>query len=92
MATRNPKGPKPGDRCTEFQLHKSQLTLEIRDRRRLLDYTEHRLTRYIKQLTDEIQKATLKRVLADYRAGKVVVAWQEGKPVWYSVTRESSKD
>lgn len=65
--------------------------MEARDKRRLLDYTEHRLTRYISQITDEAQKATLKRVLAEYRAGKVVVAWQQGKPVWFAVTRESSK-
>lgn len=85
MATRTPQGPgrSPGESCTEFQLHKSQLSST---RRNLFDYTEYRLKRYISQLKDE-QKTALLKVLKEYKQGLVAIAWKSGKPVWISVTK-----
>jgi hypothetical protein len=89
MSTRNPQTPgrKPGDACTEFQLHKSQLPTSLR--RNLLDYTEFRLRLYISQVKDEQQRLSLTEVLTSYKKGLVAVAWKSGKPVWLKVTRDS---
>ena len=87
MATRSPQGParKPGEVCTDFQLHKSQILTS--DRRNLFDYTEFRLARYISQVTDDQQKSTLTDILLKYKKGLVAVAWKAGKPIWISVTK-----
>lgn len=89
MATRSPQGPvkKPGEVCTDFQMHKSQIPTS--DRRNLFDYTEFRLSRYILQLTDDQQLTTLTDILTKYRKGLVAIAWKSGKPVWISITKES---
>jgi len=89
MATRNIQGPgrKPGEVCTDFQLHKSQIPSS--DKRNLFDYTEFRLSRYISQVRDEQQKSTLEDILLKYARGLVAVAWKGGKPVWITVTKES---
>lgn len=91
MSTRSPQPPgrKPGETCTEFQFHKSQLQTTIR--RNLYDYTEFRLSLYIKQVTDEQQRITLENVLASYKKGQVVVAWRSGKPVWVPMTKETKR-
>ena len=93
MATRNPVTPgrKPGETCTDFQLHKSQLFTGSMSKRNIFDYTEFRLMRYIEKIKDETQKATLSKILKDYKSGMVAVAWKCGKPVWLSITKESSK-
>ena len=87
MATRSPQAPgrKPGEMCTDFQLHKSQLPSS--DKRNLFDYTEFRLKLYISQVTDDQQKTTLTDVLALYKKGQVAVAWKNGKPIWLNVTK-----
>lgn len=91
MSTRNPQTPgrKPGESCTEFQLHKSQLPGT--SKRNLFDYTEFRLKLYITQVKDEQQRITLENVLTSYKKGLVAVAWRGGKPVWISVTKESKR-
>lgn len=90
MATRSPQGPakKPGEACTDFQMHKSQILAA--DKRNLFDYSEFRLRRYISQLTDDQQKTTLSDILVKYRKGLVAIAWKGGKPIWISVTKETS--
>lgn len=89
MATRSPQAPgrKPGEVCTDFQLHKSQIPTS--DKRNLFDYTEFRLKKYISQVRDEQQKSTLEDILLKYRKGLVAIAWKAGKPVWILVTKES---
>ena len=89
MATRNTQGPgrRPGEVCTDFQLHKSQIPTS--DKRNLFDYTEFRLKKYISQVRDEQQKSTLEDILLKYRKGLVAIAWKAGKPVWILVTKES---
>lgn len=93
MATRSPQMPgrKPGELCTEFQLHKSQLNTGGLSKRNIFDYTEYRLTLYIDQLRDEEQRNTLTRVLKSYKQGLMAVAWKGGKPVWIEVTKESTR-
>jgi hypothetical protein len=93
MSTRNPQhasGRKPGDACTEFQFHKSQISLPL-NKRNLFDYTEFRLKLYISQIVDEQQKMTLMNVLTAYKKGQVAIAWKSGKPVWIAVTKETKR-
>ena len=88
MATRNPivPGRTPGDTTTEFQLHKSQNANT--NQKTVLDYTEHRLRKFIEVIDDPQQKATMVEVLSEYIKGHVAVAWKGGRAVWFAVTRE----
>ena len=96
MATRStgpptgPTGRKPGETCTEFQLHKSQKSFDG-NKRNIFDYSEYRLKLYIEQTVDDQQKMTLKEVLANYKKGMVAVAWKSGRPVWINVTKENKR-
>jgi len=83
-------GHKPGDVTTEFQLHKSQLQVDVK-RRTLFDYSAFRLNRYIEQLKDENQRKILGEVLRKYKLGLVAIAWRRGQPVWLNVTKETVK-
>lgn len=87
-ATRNPQGSpqKPDEVQTEFQLHKSQLNVPIRN---LIDYTEIRLVKYLKQLKDKNQASTIKSVLDQYKMGFMAVCWKNGRPHWMKITKES---
>jgi hypothetical protein len=87
MATRTPKsaGVRPGEGCTDFQLHKSQLPVAVL--RSVFDYTSYRLMKFIEVTSDEQQKETLRSVLKQYREGVVAVAWKSGRPVWIPVTK-----
>ena len=88
MATRRTKQPgwKPGERCTDFQLHKSQLPLN--SLRSIIDYTESKLRRFLRTVSDLQQKETLKSVLEGYCKGEIAVAWKAGRPVWIHVTKD----
>lgn len=89
MATRNTQGlgRKPGEACTDFQLHKSQILGS--SGRNLFDYTEFRLNKYIQHITDEQQKLALTDILTQYKKGLVAVAWKSGRPIWITITKES---
>ena len=56
-------GRKPGELCTEFQMHKSQLYTGGLSKRNIFDYTEFRLQKYIELTKDEAQRDTLVKVL-----------------------------
>lgn len=90
MATRTPKGPgsKPGETCTEFQLHKSQN--QLTSHKNVIDYSYFRLIMYIHQITDEQQKETLKQICVEYKKGLIAIAWKAGRPVWLKVTKDKS--
>ena len=88
MATNIPKNIsiKPGE-CTEFQLHKSQQTAFNGILKKVCDYSEHRLMRYIDKTTDAQQKLVLVALLSDYISGHVALAWKRGHPIWIKVTK-----
>jgi hypothetical protein len=88
MATYIPKNISitPGE-CTEFQLHKSQQTIFHGILRKIFDYTEYRLSKYIDQVKDSQQKLMLIALLKDYISGSVAIAWKRGQPVWIKVTK-----
>lgn len=74
--------------CTSFQLHKSQLNIFDGCRRKIFDYTEHRLVRYAKTLKDEQQKLVINAMVADYKSGKIAIAWRSGQPISMKVTKD----
>jgi len=73
--------------CTEFQLHKSQQTIFHGILRKVLDYSEYRLIRYINLVKDPQQKLVLVALLQDYIDGNVALAWKRGQPIWIKVTK-----
>lgn len=72
---------------TEFQLHKSQLTVFNGILNKICDYSEYKLTRYIDETIDKQQKLILIALLHDYKLGHVAIAWKHGKPVWIKVVK-----
>lgn len=88
MSTQAPKNipVKPGE-CTEFQLHKSQQTIFHGILKKVHDYSECKLTRYIDRVKDGQQKLVLIALLHDYIAGHVAIAWKKGQPIWIKVTK-----
>jgi len=88
MATNTSKNipVRPGE-CTEFQLHKSQQTIFNGIRRKIYDYSEHRLRRHIETIKDPQQKMILVALLHDYTVGDVAIAWRRGQPIWIKVTK-----
>jgi hypothetical protein len=89
MATKIPKKAKmkPGE-STDFQLHKSQLTIFSGILHMVFDYTEHKLRKHINIVKDEQQKLTLRELLKDYITGNVAVAWKKGQPIWIKVSKD----
>ena len=90
MATRIPSNVGVGSQedCTEFQLHKSQMPEFDSLRGKIADFTEHRLTRYVKGIEDLQQRVVLLDLLSRYRKGFVAVAWKRGRPVYVIITKE----
>jgi len=78
---------KPGE-STDFQLHKSQLTIFSGILHLVFDYTEHKLRKVINIVKDEQQKLTLRELLKDYITGNVAVAWKKGQPIWIKVSKD----
>jgi hypothetical protein len=89
MATRDPHNVDVSSECTEFQLHKSQHTVLVGLLHKVIDYTEHRLKKYVSMVTDPQQKAALQELLERYKKGLVAIAWKKGRPVWLPVTKDS---
>jgi hypothetical protein len=89
MATRNPADVKgPLSECTEFVMHKSQQQIFAGIQRKIVDYTEHRLLRYMSNVKDPQQKQVLMAMIKDYRDGNIAVAWRRGQPVYVRVMKE----
>lgn len=89
MATRNPADVKgPLHECTEFVMHKSQQAIFSDIQRKIVDYTEYRLLKYVAGVKDMQQKQVLMTLIKDYRDGKVAVAWRRGQPVYVRVTKD----
>lgn len=77
----------PIHECTEFTMHVSQRTEFAGSKGKLVDYSEHRLRRYIKTIDDKQQAMVLKAMLVDYLTGHIAVAWRKGLPVYVKVTK-----
>lgn len=91
MATRGLASSKtPFVACTEFALHVSQQAGFSVAKKKLIDYTEHRLIKYAKSVSDAQQKLVLFALIEDYRNGHVAVAWRNGLPTHIKVTKDRS--
>ena len=73
---------------TEFQLHKSQLTVFNGILNKICDYSEYKLACYIDETIDKQQKLILIALLRDYKLGHIAIAWKHGKPVWIKVVKD----
>ena len=72
---------------TAFQLHKSQQTIFNGILKKIHDYSEYKLIRFINTTIDTQQKITLIALLHDYIVGSVAIAWKHGQPIWIKVTK-----
>lgn len=89
MATRNPMRTNVGhEGNTEFQMHRTQHPMFDQVKEKLLDFTEHKLQRFIDVTSDPQQKHALIDLLQQYRRGNVAVAWRHGRPIYLNVTKE----
>ena len=77
----------PINECTEFTMHISQRTEYAGSKYKFIDYTEHKLRRYIDSVNDKQQAMVLKAMLVDYLTGNIAVAWRKGQPVYIKVTK-----
>ena len=71
---------------TEFHLH-------VRFRSpgaTVIDYSEFRLRRYIDIVKEKGKLGQLQRLLVDYLAGKIMIAWKDGKPTYTNAPATSS--
>lgn len=73
---------------TEFQMHKTQHPLFDSAKNKLIDFTEHKLLRCMKNAGDMQQQAELQNLIASYKLGNVAIAWRQGQPTWFKVTKE----
>jgi len=89
MATRNPTNAKIDDGlCTDYVLHKSQQTIFNGIQGKIIDYTEHRLLRYLSTVKDPQQRLVLTAILHDYCLGHIAIAWKRGSPTYLRVTKQ----
>ena len=75
----------PISECTEFTMHISQKAEFANSKKKLIDYTEYKLIRYIEKVRDKQQELILNVMLVDYVKGNISVAWRKGQPVYVSV-------
>lgn len=54
----------------------------------LIDYTEHKLRRFEKNLKDNQQKNALYEIIKKYKEGYIAVGWSHGSPMWTMLRRE----
>ena len=88
MATRIPSNGAGQVQCTEFQLHKSQIPEFDKIRDKIVDFTEHRMMRYIAAVKDEQQRGALIALIGKYRLGHAAIAWRRGRPIFVAVSKE----
>jgi len=78
----------PLSECTDFTLHVSQKSEFAMSKCKFIDYTEHRLHRYIETIVDKQQELVLMTMLSDYLRGNIAIAWRRGQPVYVKVMKE----
>lgn len=88
MSTRNPSNVKIGITSTEFQIHKTQHPQFDSVKRKLIDFTEHKLIKCAESARDYQQQLELIALLDNYKEGKAAVAWRDGQPVFISISKE----
>lgn len=86
MATRNLSNAML--KCTAYVLHKSQQPIFDGIQKSIIDFSEHKLKRCIKNAEDFQKKHVLTKLLDEYKDGEIAIAWLEGRPQWLKVTHE----
>lgn len=88
-ATRNPlKTEVAREMCTEFGMYMTQNSGFESIKTKLLDFTEHKLQRFISNVYDPQQLNALNELMLNYKRGNVAIAWKRGAPIFIKVTQE----
>ena len=89
MATRSANNIQiPLHECTQFVLHKTHQNKFDGIQKKIIDFTEHKLLKYINSVSDAQQKLSLAAMIEDYRDGNVAVGWRRGSPCYIKVSKE----
>lgn len=88
MTTRNPSKVDFNKDCTEFQMHKTLHPQFDSLKKKLIDFTEHKLVRYLDSIVDAQQREVMMDIIDRYRRGLIAVAWKKGRPVHLDLTKE----
>jgi membrane-associated PAP2 superfamily phosphatase len=88
MATRNPLDVDTLSNTTDFVMHKSQQQQFAGIQKKIVDYSEHRLLKYITIVKDLQQQIVLAAMIDDYREGNIAIAWRRGQPVYIRITKD----
>lgn len=86
MATRPVTGVS--DDTTDFQMHKTLHPMFDQLKKKLVDFTEYRLIRYVSNIDDMQQKTVLVEMIDRYRKGLIAIAWKRGRPIYLDLTKE----
>lgn len=87
MATRFPT-QGTSDAVTAYQLHKSMHPQFAEAKKKLVDFTEHKLMRHLSTIEDEQQRSIVIELINRYRKGTIAVAWKKGRPLYVDLTKE----
>lgn len=88
MLIKNSKSKKGVIVGTEFQLHKTQLSIFSGMQSKIIDYSEHKLRRCILLSNNSDEKNQLSNLLEKYKKGWVAISWKSGVPHWLNVTKD----
>lgn len=84
-ATRG-QGPISVSNQTEYQVYSLWTN---HDTSKIIDWTEHKLKKILLNVFDFQQKIVLSKLLTDYKAGKIAIAWKSSKPVYIKVIKDA---
>lgn len=85
IATKNPVGS-----ATKLQLHLSQQTdIPAEVRKKMLDFSEHKLKKIFKMLISPEKKAQVADLIEKYVAGKAAVGWNCGAPIFTEIVNDN---
>lgn len=63
---------------TEFQTHKNHMKID--DSNHIIDFTEFKLLKMIKEsINDKDKKTALLSLMSKYKDGKIIIAWRAGE-------------
>ncbi len=71
-----------------YQVH---ISAQKVDKTNVVDFSEYKLRRIIAIITDARQKQFLIRMLSDYLAGKILIAWEDGIIPFYTSLKRPKK-
>jgi hypothetical protein len=56
--------------------------------RKIIDFTEYKLNKFAKNISDKQQRNALNELLKKYKEGIIAVGWHRGNPTWAPLRRD----